>query len=116
MPNAPNIDGLPLWLQIVISLIFLSVTVAVAVQGYNRREPKTLGENAQIIGAQIADVGAFRHLADVTAQLVRSTEELMAETRDVARIMDDSRHWIRQHNELLNETNRLLRAIIDRPH
>lgn len=113
MPQAPNVEGLPLWLQILVSLIFLSVTVAVAVQGYKRQPSKTLGEGAQIIGAQIADVGAFRRMADVTVELTKSVDDLTAEIRSLSRTEDDNRHWMRQQNELLTEANRLLRSLMD---
>jgi hypothetical protein len=106
MPQAPNIEGLPLWLQISLSLLFGAMTIIVGVRGYKQRDPVKHLDNAQIIGAHIADMGAIRHLSDTCSQLSGDISSLEQAIREQT-------HWDRDRNELLREMNARMRELRD---
>jgi hypothetical protein len=117
MPQAPNIDGLPLWLQITVTILFGLATVFMAIRGYNRSPSQPAasmvvsGENVhQLHSAAIADMGAIRHLSDVCIQLTGKLESLEQAVRDQT-------HWTRNEYELnreICEKLRTLREALDR--
>mgnify|MGYP001559045961 CR=1 FL=1 len=105
MPQAPNIDGLPTWLQICITLLFGAATLLLAIKGYRLSGGKLdPGQSAAILGAQIADMGAVRHLADVCIKLIGAIEVL-------DRTISDQVHWDRQQIELMREECQRLREL-----
>lgn len=110
MPQAPNVEGLPLWLQITITLLFGLATLGVMMLGYfQRAHPKggEVNEQARIISASFADMGAIRHLSDVCIQLCGNIERLEEAVREQT-------HHDRNRNDLLTETARRLREVIER--
>lgn len=111
MPSAPNIDGLPLWLQIFATILFGLATVWVAVRGYNRAPSQPAasmvvsGEHVQQLhSAAIADMGAIRHLSDVCIQLTGKLDELNDTIREAS-------HWTRNKYELDREVCARLREL-----
>lgn len=104
MPSAPNIEGLPLWLQITMSVAFALATIWMAVKGYVPKPKLPPGaDNAQIIGAQFADMGAIRRLGEICIELGTQMEGLEAAIREQT-------HWTREGNELSSRSFEALRA------
>lgn len=115
MPSPPNIDGLPIWLQIAITLCFGIATLVVAFKGYFRKEP-TAGAGAAIISAQpggplqqvqsaaIMDMVAIRNLSDACLRLAGHMESLEQAIRDQT-------HWTRTDYELNREVCARLREL-----
>lgn len=105
MPSAPNVEGLPLWLQLAVSIAFVATTMLVAIRGYlPKPHLPPGGDNAQIIGAQFADMGAVRRLADCCIELGVKMEGLEAAIRE-------DTHWRRDGIELLREACQRLREL-----
>ncbi len=115
MPNPPNIDGLPLWLQICITVLFGLATLFVAAKGYFSSTRG--GEGAamlsgsagaqpiqQVQSAAIADMGAIRHLSDVCIILSGKIESSEQATREHT-------HWLRSQHELDREICARLREL-----
>lgn len=118
MPSAPNLDGLPLWLQIGVTLLFGFTTFMVAYRGYSRKPQdaaallgvRPQGDVAQVQSAAIMDIGAIRHLSDVCIRLTGQMESLEQCVRDQT-------HWTRNQHELDREIAgrlRELREILER--
>jgi hypothetical protein len=80
VPTQPPIDGLPLWAQLLISLVIGVATLAVAFKGYFIKDkPNVTAENSQsasILAASISDMGAMRHLSDVCIRLSGCVDNL----------------------------------------
>lgn len=109
MPQAPNTDGLPPWLQIAVSIIFCIVTLFVAAKGY-KRGPEAKSIDASATVAHLADMGAVRALTD-------ACHLLHAEISTLNRLMSDQTHWLRDEIEIdreLCQRLRELREAIDR--
>lgn len=82
MPQAPNVDGLPPWLQIVLSFIFIMTTAAVAFVGYRRRLEREPGGAATTVLAAFPDMTAVRQLTDQTRILCEHVDRLDGTMRD----------------------------------
>lgn len=113
MPSPPNIDGLPIWLQVFVTLAFGLATILVAVKGYFRKEPPPAaailadgrdGQVQQVASSVIADMGAVRHLADVCIHLTGQIESLENAIREQT-------HWTRNKYELDREVCARLREL-----
>lgn len=107
MPQPPNVEGLPPWLQITATLLFGIVTLIIGIKGYLKADPLKPLDNAQIIGAQIADMGAIRRLSDVCSELgyqVKSLEDAIREQT----------HYDRERSELMRELCQRLRELRER--
>lgn len=105
MQALPNLSGLPPWAAILATVIFCMTTLLVARLGYTKPTQRS-GEQqvAQILGAQIADMGAVRHLADVCIKLMGTVERL-------DQCIENHTHYLRDHNELLKENCQRLREL-----
>lgn len=97
MPQAPNVDGLPVWLQVVVSLVFVFATAAMAYRGLQKRTEREPQGAAQTVLASIPDMGAVRHLADVCVRLIHAVEGL--ETC-IAELTHHERNHIEAEREL----------------
>lgn len=108
MPTQPPIDGLPLWAQLVISFIVGLATLAVAIKGYLIKEKPSVTaadpSTAAIMAAQIADMGAIRHLSDVCI-------ELSGRVRNLTDALEESTHHHRVEIELDREICARLREL-----
>lgn len=104
MPQPPNVDGLPGWLQITITLLFGIATLAVAVNGYRRRQPDPIVAAPM---AHIADMTAIRSLTDACHNLTGAIVSL-------ERSIDDHTHFERQTAELQREICQRLRELKER--
>lgn len=97
MTQPPHIDGLPLWAQIVISLLFGLAALGAAYSGYFKKkesvatasEPQT----AALLAATITDMGAIRHLSDVCIRLGSSVDAL-------AKVITEASHYERNSIEI----------------
>lgn len=117
MPNAPNVDGLPLWLQIFVSLVFGAATLAVGISGYLARKSggKTdEHQTARLLGATIADMGALRRLSDSCVQLDGHIITLSNQIGRLDDTLQDQIHWDRDRNELMREISQRLRELKER--
>lgn len=103
MPQAPKLDGLPLWLQITLSAVFALVTLIIAFRGYQTGNKPNVIEAKTTI-AHLADMSAVRALTDVCHQL---TGEVVHLTRAIA----DMSHYIREQSELDREICARLREL-----
>lgn len=104
--QAPPVDGLPLWLQVVVLIMFGVAALIAAAAGYRKAQPEKQ-EQATLLGASIADMGAIRHLSDVCIQLSGNIQGL-------ERALENETHFRRETNELLRESCGRLRDIRDR--
>ena len=100
MPQPPNVDGLPGWLQVLITLVFGAVTLIVAMRGY--RAPAR-EEN----GNGVFTDAAHRHLAE-------SIHHLNGSIVSLQRSIEDHTHFERQSAELQRELNQRLRELKER--
>lgn len=106
MPQAPNVEGLPQWMQIAVSITFVIVTLVIAARGYKSgTEPTVTQPNATI--AHLADMGAVRHLSDVCHQLHGAVVSL-------ERAIEDQTHFMRSHIEVEREICQRLRELRER--
>src|ERR1700740_2962758 len=88
MPQTPPLEGLPLALQILITLIFGVVGIAIAFKGYftkGERPTVTAAEpqTTALLAATITDMGAIRHLSDVCIRLTGSVDKLTDATEEL---------------------------------
>lgn len=108
-PQPPNVDGLPGWVQIVVSLAFLALT-AVAV-GKSYAHPKSRGGpghgGGEITIAHLSDMSAVRDNTD-------AHRALAAELISVGRIIGENTHYLRENNDLSRETCQRLRELRER--
>lgn len=106
MPQAPNVDGLPVWLQIAVTVVFGLVTLGVGMRGYLRPAGPS-SDQTQTTFAHLADMGAIRHLAEVNHQLC-------SEVVSLERAISDHAHYLRQQMELQRELCQRMRELRDR--
>lgn len=109
MPTTPPTDGLPVALQILVTLIFGVVALAIAFKGYftkgerpavSAAEPQT----AALLAATIMDTGAVRHLSDVCIRLTGAVDKLTD-------AMEENTHHKRNGIELEREICARLREL-----
>lgn len=96
MPNAPNVDGLPIWLQIAVTLAFGICTVAVALRGYFNGDKKE----------------AVIHLPDQSHQFAMI--QLSAEISSLEKAITENTFHTRQQVELSREVCQRLRELRER--
>lgn len=109
MPNPPPLDGLPLWLQIVLTLAFGGAALGVAYKGYfiKDKHPDVQSgdkQTAAIMAATIADMGAIRHLSDCVVRLTGVIETL-------TRAVEEQAHHERNSNDTMREMCARLRGL-----
>lgn len=110
-PQAPNVDGLPGWLQILVSITFLLITGGIAVRGYNKRVEREPGGAAQTVLAHIPDMGPMRHLGDVCTRLSACVESLESATRELTHFLRDLEQTEREVCQRLRELKEEMRRI-----
>ncbi len=104
MPTTPNLDGLPPWLQLLVTLIFGMATLLVAVKGYRNQNGATPAvkevapgdTSAAIHSAVIADMGPMRRLNDVIPSLQNSLQSL-------ERAIEEDTHYARNSADINRE-------------
>jgi hypothetical protein len=109
VPTLPPLEGLPVWAQIVISLIVGVATLGVSFKGYfgNKSVPAvTTGHTASIAAASIVDVTAFHRLSE---SIVMLNTNVLALSNTVA----ESTHHNRNEIDLLREMCGRLRALVE---
>lgn len=109
MPQAPNVEGLPLWLQVTITLIFGVATLVVMLRSYNASANKAEGSAIQAgpTIAHLADMGAVRHLAEVC-------HTLSSDVVSLERCIGEMTHHLRQSNDIDRELCQRLRELRER--
>jgi len=103
MPNSPNLDGLPLWFQVIASLIFLGLSIIIGLRGYRSPPPKS----EQTLVAHLADMGPVRHLADVCLSLAGDIQSL-------ERVLVEHTHHLRNHYEITRELAQRTREMCEK--
>lgn len=108
MPTLPATDGLPVWAQIVVSILICVATLAIAFKGYFRNPtPESKGDTTTTVAlsaASIMDMGAVRHLSDTVIHLDASV-------RALTDIINDATHYERNSLEQSRELCRRLREL-----
>ncbi len=110
MPATPPLDGLPLWLQVIVTIMFGAATLGVAFKGYRKPHAGPVPEissgapTAAIIGASIADMGAIRRLSDTVAHLDGSVVALTT-------TINENIHWSRNQADELREVCQEIRVL-----
>src|SRR5690349_21840462 len=109
VPTQPPIDGLPLWAQIIVSLIIGVATLGVAFKGYFQKSDSKAVEpadrqSAAILAASITDMGAIRHLSDVCIRLTGSVDALV-------KAVDEHTHHERNSVEVSREICQRMREL-----
>lgn len=109
MPQAPNVEGLPLWLQVAITLIFGIATLGVMFRGYFSPKNKTSGssEGGSPTVAHITDTSSIRN----NSEQLRSLEGTML---SLQRSVDENTHYLRTKLEIEREVCQRLREIRER--
>jgi hypothetical protein len=104
----PAIDALPVWAQILITILVGCATLGIALKGYlSKATPSVVPESpatAAIMAATIADMGAIRNLSDVCIRLTTAVEMLMHS-------VDDHTHYKRNNLDLDRELCARLREL-----
>lgn len=103
-PAAPNVDGLPVWLQVVVSLIFVFATIVAAFMGYRKLDRREPTGAAQTVLASIPDMTAVRQLTDQCRVLCQQVESLDQTFRDHT-------HYLRNKIEIDQEMCMRLREL-----
>jgi hypothetical protein len=103
VPTQPPLDGLPLWAQIVISMMIGVATLAVAFRGYFKHESKS-ADTATIAGATLMDNLSIRLLGD---QLTHLSGDIVSLERSIV----DHAHWTRSKFEQDREMCQRLREL-----
>jgi hypothetical protein len=110
VPTQPSLDGLPAWLQILISLVIGVATLGVAFKGYFIRDKPDLQPadkaTASIQAAVFQDLGTMRHLADVCIILSGNIERL-------CKAVDENTHHKRNSIEAERDLREGLRELKD---
>lgn len=88
-PAAPNVEGLPVWLQVVVSMAFVIVTGWAAARGYSKRAEREPRGAAATVLASFPDMSAVRQLNDVCRILCGEVEKLEGSIRDNTHYMRD---------------------------
>lgn len=111
MPTLPATDGLPVWAQILVSILVCLATLAVAFKGYfgnDKRTPARVTESTQAVSlsAILGDLGAIRHLSDTVVQLNVSVIAL-------TNVLNEGTHWNRNEVEIMREICQRLRELTE---
>jgi FKBP-type peptidyl-prolyl cis-trans isomerase 2 len=101
MPNAPNIEGLPVWLQIAITALFGIITLIVGLRGYTGRDKLAATPQSAV------DVATLHRLID-------SNHALAGELINLERSIGEHMHHMRQNNDLSREICQRLREVRER--
>lgn len=110
MPTQPPLDGLPLWLQILVSIAIGVATLAVAFKGYFVKDKPDMQPadkaSATVQAAMFQDMGHMRHLADVNIQLMGAVDRL-------SKALDEHTHHERNSIEIARESCVKLRELTE---
>lgn len=106
MPTLPATDGLPIWAQVLVSILVCVATLAVAFKGYfGKGEGRSKGEeSATLAGASVLDNLSMRQLSDALAHLSNDVVNL-------ERTMGENTHWVRCKHEQDREICQRLREL-----
>lgn len=103
-PAAPNVDGLPIWLSVLVSLAFVLSTSFAAYLGYRKLDRREPSGAAQTVVASFPDMTAVRQLTDMCRVLCQQVESLDATFRDHT-------HYLRNKIEVDQEVCQRLREL-----
>lgn len=106
MPQAPNVDGLPVWLQVTVSLAFVLITGWVGWVGYLKRVEREPPGAAQTLVAAFPDMAAVRQLTEQCRLLCHAVESLDSGLRD-------NTHYLRNKLEVDAELSSRVRELRD---
>lgn len=104
MPQAPNVDGLPDWLKIVVTLVFGIATLFAIFRGYKGGVERSTAGSATTTIAHLADMGAVRNLTD-------TCHNLDTHVIGLERAVGELIHFIRAQTELDREICQRLREL-----
>lgn len=122
MPTLPATDGLPVWAQVLVSILVCIATLAVALKGYfGKSAPPTDGApSGAITFAMLREHGAITHNSDALVQLsanvlalttgihelthherngVEVTEELCARLRGLTEVLERQARDVRDRDD-----------------
>jgi hypothetical protein len=103
VPQAPNTDGLPVWLQITVSLIFVAITAFMAFIGYQRRLDREPPGAASTVFAAIPDMSAVRQLTDQARIVAEHLDRVDASLRDNVHYLRDQIDVMRENSVRMRE-------------
>lgn len=103
-PDAPNVDGLPPWLRIILSVAFALALIVGSWRSYRKTFDREPTGAAQTVLAAIPDMGALRHLADVCTRMTACIESLESSVREHT-------HHIRNQSDIDREVCARLREV-----
>lgn len=105
MPNLPDTSGLPVWAQILVSILVCIAALAVAFKGYfEKKDDSAAPVSATVASATLMDNMSMRQLSDQLAHL-------SAYVISLERAMNDSTHWTRSKFEQDREICQRLREL-----
>lgn len=105
MPTLPETSGLPVWAQIIISVLVCVATLAVAFKGYfGKGTPAEDKTTATISAATVMDNLSIRTLSDQISHLSNDVVSL-------ERALGENTHWVRSKFEQDREVCQRLREL-----
>jgi hypothetical protein len=112
VPTLPATDGLPVWAQILVSLLVCLATLGVAFKGYfsgDKTKSSATGDQhttMTLAAATLMDMGTLRHLSDTIVQLHGAVLSLTD-------AVNESTHYNRNEVEVQRELCGRLRALCE---
>ncbi|HLP67182.1 MAG TPA: hypothetical protein VK181_06655 [Rhizobium sp.] len=111
MPTLPETSGLPVWAQILVSVLVCLATLGVAFKGYFTDRPKNEIKGDQqttvaLAAATLMDMGSLRHLSDTIVQL-------NAAVLGLTEAVNESTHYNRNEVEVQRELCARLRSLCE---
>lgn len=108
MPTLPATDGLPVWAQVLVSVLVCIATLAVAFKGYFGKSavPTDALPEAKVTAGVLLDNLSIRMLSDQLSHLSNDVVSL-------ERAIGDNTHWVRSKFEQDREVCQRLRELRD---
>jgi len=107
VPTLPDTSALPVWAQILVSILVCLGTLGVAFKGYFKKSDEatvTAQTTATLAGATVMDNLSIRMLSDAIANLSNDVVSL-------ERCMTEHNHWLRNKIDLDKEVAQRLREL-----
>jgi predicted membrane-bound mannosyltransferase len=105
-PSAPNVEGLPPWLQVIVCVPFALALMIGALRTYKKAELREPAGASQAVVAAFPDMTAVRQLTDQCRVLSEHVDSLNATLRDHT-------HYLRNKIEVDQEVCQRLRELRD---
>lgn len=111
MPTLPETSGLPVWAQILVSILVCIATIGVAFKGYfgEKVKPEAKGDPAAtmtLAAATLIDMSLLRHMSDSVVELRQAVQAL-------TNVLEESTHHSRNGVDTQRELCARLRSLAE---